>query len=110
MPSQARVTVSQSGRYQVLIAAADIGTGARTALLAHLAAAQPRNFRMVSSGRVAATKLDRLAKAQRKPHLAAVAERLSVPRERVVGFSATEKLGVDEVWTALWEAAFPRAW
>ena len=33
MPSQARVTVSQSGRYQVLIAAADIGTGARTALL-----------------------------------------------------------------------------
>ena len=34
MPSQARVTVSQSGRYQVLIAAADIGTGARTALLA----------------------------------------------------------------------------
>ena len=59
---------------------------------------------------VAATKLDRLAKAQRKPHLAAVAERLSVPRERVVGFSATEKLGVDEVWTALWEAAFPRAW
>jgi xanthine dehydrogenase YagR molybdenum-binding subunit len=34
MPSQARVTVSQAGRYQVLIAAADIGTGARTALLA----------------------------------------------------------------------------
>ena len=33
MPSQARVTVSRSGRYQVLIAAADIGTGARTALL-----------------------------------------------------------------------------
>ena len=33
MPSQARVTVLQSGRYQVLIAAADIGTGARTALL-----------------------------------------------------------------------------
>jgi xanthine dehydrogenase YagR molybdenum-binding subunit len=34
MPSQARVTVSQAGRYQVSIAAADIGTGARTALLA----------------------------------------------------------------------------
>ena len=34
MPSQARVTVSQAGRYQVRIAAADIGTGARTALLA----------------------------------------------------------------------------
>ncbi len=34
MPSQARVTVSQAGRYQVSIAAVDIGTGARTALLA----------------------------------------------------------------------------
>ncbi len=34
MASQARVTVSQTGRYQVSIAAADIGTGARTALLA----------------------------------------------------------------------------
>ena len=32
--SQARVTVTQDGRYQVSIAAADIGTGARTALLA----------------------------------------------------------------------------
>src|SRR5262249_4821988 len=50
---------------------------------------------------VAATKLDRLAKARRKPHLAAVAERLSVPRQGVVGFSATEKLGVDAVWGAL---------
>ena len=34
MASQARVTVSPAGRYQVSIAAADIGTGARTALLA----------------------------------------------------------------------------
>jgi xanthine dehydrogenase YagR molybdenum-binding subunit len=34
MASQARVTVTQDGRYQVSIAAADIGTGARTALLA----------------------------------------------------------------------------
>ena len=34
MASQARVTVSQAGRYQVSIAAVDIGTGARTALLA----------------------------------------------------------------------------
>ena len=53
---------------------------------------------------VVATKLDRLAKARRKPHLAAVASRLSVPRQSVVGFSATEKLGVDEVWEALWRA------
>ena len=50
---------------------------------------------LVSAGRrvlVAATKLDRLGKAHRKPHLAAIAERLSVPRDTVLGF-ATEKLG-----------------
>ena len=34
MASQARVSVSGAGRYQVSIAAVDIGTGARTALLA----------------------------------------------------------------------------
>jgi len=62
---------------------------------------------LVSSGRrvlVAATKLDRLGKAHRKPRLAATAERLSVPRDTVLGFSATEKLGVPEVWDALWTA------
>ena len=32
MPSQARATIDDAGRYQVSIAAADIGTGARTAL------------------------------------------------------------------------------
>ncbi|HTS82774.1 MAG TPA: ribosome biogenesis GTP-binding protein YihA/YsxC [Myxococcaceae bacterium] len=53
---------------------------------------------------VAATKLDRLGKSHRKPRLAATAERLSVPRDTVVGFSATEKLGVPEVWEALWMA------
>ena len=60
---------------------------------------------LVSSGRrvlVAATKLDRVGKAQRKPRLTAVAERLSVPRDTVLGFSATEKLGVSEVWESLW--------
>ena len=53
---------------------------------------------------VAATKLDRLAKAKRKPHLAKVAERLEVPPRNVVGFSSTEKLGVEEVWEHLWAA------
>jgi GTP-binding protein len=56
---------------------------------------------------VAATKLDRLAKARRKPGLAKVAEQLSVPRQNVVGFSATEKLGVSEVWELLWRASIP---
>lgn len=62
---------------------------------------------LVSAGRrvlVAATKVDRLGKAQRKPRLAAVAERLSVPRDTVLGFSATEKLGVPEAWESLWTA------
>ena len=62
---------------------------------------------LVSSGRrvlVAATKIDRLGKAHRKPQLAATAERLSVPRDTVLGFSAPEKLGVAEVWESLWAA------
>jgi len=62
---------------------------------------------LVSGGRrvlVAATKLDRLGKARRKPSLAAIAERLSVPRDSVLGFSATEKRGVPEVWESLWIA------
>ena len=48
-----------------------------------------------------ATKIDRLPKARRKPRLNALSEELSLPREAVIAFSATEKLGVDEVWDAL---------
>jgi GTP-binding protein len=60
---------------------------------------------LVSAGRrvlVAATKLDRVGKSHRKPKLTAVAGRLSVPPDTVLGFSATEKQGVPEVWEALW--------
>jgi GTP-binding protein len=62
---------------------------------------------LVGAGRrvlVAATKLDRIGKSHRKPQLTAIAERLSVPRDTVLGFSATEKLGVREVWESLWTA------
>jgi GTP-binding protein len=62
---------------------------------------------LVGAGRrvlVAGTKLDRLGKSHRKPRLGSIAERLSVPRDTVLGFSATEKLGVAEVWDALWMA------
>jgi GTP-binding protein len=62
---------------------------------------------LVAAGRrvlVAATKVDRLGKSHRKPRLAAIAERLSVPRDTVLGFSATEKLGLPEVWESLWVA------
>ncbi|ATB40972.1 YihA family ribosome biogenesis GTP-binding protein [Cystobacter fuscus] len=50
---------------------------------------------------VVATKMDRLPKARRKPRLTALAEQLSLPREAVLAFSATDKLGLDEVWGAL---------
>jgi len=52
---------------------------------------------------VVATKLDRLAKARRRPRLGAIAAELQLPPDRVVGFSATEKTGVTEVCQALWE-------
>lgn len=52
---------------------------------------------------VVATKLDRLGKAQRKPALAALAAQLGLPPSAVLGFSATEKLGVNEVWQGVLE-------
>jgi GTP-binding protein len=50
---------------------------------------------------VAATKIDRLPKARRKPRLQALAQELSLPLEAILPFSATEKIGVEEVWDAL---------
>ncbi|MFL5343261.1 MAG: ribosome biogenesis GTP-binding protein YihA/YsxC [Hyalangium sp.] len=50
---------------------------------------------------VVATKIDRLPKARRKPRLQALAQQLSLPREAVIQFSSTDKIGVDEVWEAL---------
>jgi GTP-binding protein len=58
---------------------------------------------------VAATKLDRVPKAKRKPAVLAVAKALELPPTAVHGFSATEKIGVQEVWSALLDgAASPR--
>jgi len=54
---------------------------------------------------VVATKIDRLPKAKRKPRLKALAEQLSLPLEAVQAFSATEKLGVEETWSLLVDAA-----
>ena len=50
---------------------------------------------------VAATKIDRVNKAARKPRLWKIAEQLELPQEAVLGFSATEPLGFEEVWRAL---------
>ena len=52
---------------------------------------------------VVATKLDRLAKAHRRPKLRTIAEALGVDTGWVLGFSATEKLGLTEVLEAVWE-------
>lgn len=50
---------------------------------------------------VVATKVDQIGKAKRKPRLAAIAEQLNVPEDRVILFSALERIGVQAVWEAL---------
>ncbi|EAU64089.1 GTP-binding protein [Stigmatella aurantiaca DW4/3-1] len=50
---------------------------------------------------VVATKIDRLAKARRKPRIQALAQQLDLPLEAVIAFSSVDKIGVDEVWNAL---------
>jgi GTP-binding protein len=57
---------------------------------------------------VAATKIDRLNKARRKPRLQALAGTLALPLEAIVPFSSTEPIGVDEVWSILLEEAYGR--
>jgi GTP-binding protein len=50
---------------------------------------------------LAATKIDRLGKARRKPRLQQLARELELPATAVVPFSATEHIGIDDVWDAL---------
>ena len=47
---------------------------------------------------VVATKLDRVARTRRDGQVRTIAAQLDLPRERVIGFSAREMLGVDELW------------
>jgi GTP-binding protein len=70
--------------------------------------AQPSDLEMVRWGAslekalaVVATKLDRIARTRRDGQLRKIAAQLDLPRERVIGFSAKERLGVDEVWEEL---------
>ena len=53
---------------------------------------------------VAATKIDRLPKAKRKPRVQELTRQMELPEGAVLPFSATEGLGVDETWGALLEA------
>lgn len=50
---------------------------------------------------VVATKLDRLGKAARKPKLDAIRKQLELPENSLLGFSAHENLGHDDVWRTL---------
>jgi GTP-binding protein len=52
---------------------------------------------------VAATKIDRLPKAKRKPRIQELTLALELPEGAVLPFSATEGLGVSETWGALLE-------
>jgi GTP-binding protein len=70
--------------------------------------AQPSDLEMVRWGAslekalaVVATKLDRIARTRRDGQLRKIAAQLDLPRERVIGFSAKERLGVDELWEEL---------
>jgi GTP-binding protein len=56
---------------------------------------------------VAATKIDRLNKARRKPRIQELARNLELPPDAVVPFSATEHIGVDEVWDAVLDVVGP---
>ncbi|HVE82205.1 MAG TPA: ribosome biogenesis GTP-binding protein YihA/YsxC [Myxococcales bacterium] len=50
---------------------------------------------------VAATKIDRLPKAKRKPRIRELTEQLELPEGAVIPFSATDGIGVEETWRAL---------
>lgn len=50
---------------------------------------------------VVATKMDRLSKAARKPQLAKIQKTLELPDNSLLGFSAVEPIGHDEVWRTL---------
>ena len=54
---------------------------------------------------VVATKLDRVPKAKRKPQLISIATKLELPLEAVVGFSATERMGIEDVLERLVQVA-----
>jgi GTP-binding protein len=50
---------------------------------------------------VAATKIDRLAKTKRQNRVNSLTQLLELPPGGVIGFSSTDKLGVEQVWGTL---------
>jgi GTP-binding protein len=73
---------------------------------------QPNDLEMLAWSRtlprrllVVATKLDRLPVTRRKQQLEKIARTLQMPLADVLGFSAKESIGVDELWRALVQAS-----
>jgi len=54
---------------------------------------------------IVATKLDRLPKTRRAQQLERISKKLELPLADVLGFSAKESIGVDELWRALVKAS-----
>ncbi|QSQ27336.1 YihA family ribosome biogenesis GTP-binding protein [Pyxidicoccus parkwayensis] len=84
-------------RLEAVVSIIDAEVGPTPDDLATLDYLQAHNRRIL----VVATKVDRLSKAQRKPRMVALSKAMDLPLELILPFSATEKLGVDEVWNAL---------
>ena len=53
---------------------------------------------------IVATKSDRLKRSKRSAQLKKLAQGLGVPRGRLLEFSSTERIGVDELWGVMLEA------
>ncbi len=73
---------------------------------------QPNDLEMLAWSRtlprrllVVATKLDRLPKTRRAQQLERISKKLELPLADVLGFSAKESIGVDELWRALVKAS-----
>ena len=73
---------------------------------------QPNDLEMLAWSRtlprhllVVATKLDRLPVTRRKQQVQKIADKLGMPLADVLGFSAKESIGVDELWRAVVKAA-----
>ena len=54
---------------------------------------------------VVATKLDKLARTHRDQRVENIARLLALPAENVLGFSAKEQFGIDQLWRAVVNAA-----
>ena len=84
-------------RLEVVVSIIDAEVGPTPDDLATLDYLQAHKRRVM----VVATKVDRLTKARTRPRLRELAAQMDLPLEAVLPFSSTERLGVDEVWTAL---------